>query len=171
MQVLMRLMEECPLRDEGDEVSKRAVEDSLWPSLCTRLVTLTSPRCDHFNGWIPAVTVAAVCLAMVLIASPPQMLSPQDARQYSSAGDNAWRSAKPVAIPTISNALPQWDEPPITTSPTGAAKPPKSSLTPPSEMNLAPGSVDSFVPELDGPFEIFIDDSDPSGPRIYLRTE
>ena len=68
MQLLMRLIDECPLREEGDEASKEAVEDSLWPSLSTRLVTLSSRRSDHFNGWIPAVSVAAVCLAMTFSA-------------------------------------------------------------------------------------------------------
>lgn len=102
MQALMRLVDECPLRDQGDEISKSAVEASLWPSLSARLVSLPSPRHDHFNGWLPAVAVAAVCLAMVIVASPPQLQTPQDASALSVAAEESWAvdpASKPLADP------------------------------------------------------------------------
>lgn len=90
MHQLMQLVEECPLREEGDEASQAVVEDSLWPSLSTQLVSVRTSRSDHFNGWVPAVAVAAVCLAMVLIASPPQARGPQEAPQASVSGQSEW---------------------------------------------------------------------------------
>lgn len=90
MHALMQLVEECPLRDEVDEASKSAVEHSLWPSLSTRLVETPPRRSDRFNGWVPAVAVAVVCLAMVLIASPPQASSPHEAPQASVESEGGW---------------------------------------------------------------------------------
>jgi hypothetical protein len=48
------------------------------------------PRTDRFNGWVPAVAVAAVCFAMVLVASPPQLLRPQDAAAVPVAAEDDW---------------------------------------------------------------------------------
>ncbi len=87
MQALLQLVDNCPLRDEADEASLAAVEDSLWPSLSTQLVSLPAPRHDRFNGWIPAVAVAAVCFAMVLVASPPPSPSPETTVPLSVTGD------------------------------------------------------------------------------------
>lgn len=88
MRALLRLMEECPLRDEADGTSQRG--ESLWPMLASRLVSIPAPRTDRFNGWVPAVAVAAVCLAMVLVASPPHLLSPENAPAVSSSAENDW---------------------------------------------------------------------------------
>ena len=90
MRALLRLMEECPLRNEVEEVSPREI--SLWPSLASRLVSIPAPRTDRFNGWVPAVAVAAVCFAMVLVASPPHLLSPENAPAVSSSAENDWTS-------------------------------------------------------------------------------
>jgi len=76
MQAIMQVVDECPLRDEADEASKSAVAEGLWPSLASRLVSLPTPRNDRFNGWIPAIAVAAVCLAMLMVASPQDAFPP-----------------------------------------------------------------------------------------------
>jgi hypothetical protein len=175
MQLLMRLVEECPLREEGDEASKRAVEDSLWPTLSTRLVSLSSPRSDRFNGWIPAVTVAAVCLAMVLIASPPAMLAPQAAPLVSSADEESWplpEASPPIANPSLASPLPKWDPPTVRPQKAFA---PKNSERPrfapkhPIELLLESGSLPPGFPELNGRYEFFLDQSDPSRPVLYYR--
>jgi hypothetical protein len=175
MQLLFRLVEECPLREDGDEASKRAVEDSLWPSLSTRLVALSPPRSDRFNGWIPAVTVAAVCLAMVLIASPPAMLAPQDAEMVSAVEEESWpvpKASPSTANPSLSSPLPKWDPPTVRPK---QAYDPKTSKRPriapkhPIEMLLESGSLPPGFPELDGRIEFFLDQSDPSRPVLYYR--
>jgi hypothetical protein len=66
------------LGGEPEETAGRtgaASDDSLWPSLSRQLPALargTSPSAD-FNGWYPAVAVAAVCLLIVTSAreAPP----------------------------------------------------------------------------------------------------
>jgi len=70
MEELMDLVDESPAKDEADEASKSAVTESLWPSLSSRLVSLPCVKADRFNGWIPAVAVALICLAMFMVASP-----------------------------------------------------------------------------------------------------
>ncbi|MCA9073261.1 MAG: zf-HC2 domain-containing protein [Planctomycetaceae bacterium] len=115
MHALMRLVEECPLRDEADAASKSVVEESLWPSLSTRLATVPTPRNDRFNGWVPAVAVAAVCLAMVLIASPPRVSSPQESSHASvvsevqetnlSDATSTQRVQEPLRILPVQEAL------------------------------------------------------------------
>jgi hypothetical protein len=162
MQRHMRLVDECPLREEGDEASQRAVEDSLWPSLCAKLTTLSSPRCDRFNGWIPAVTVAAVCLAMVLIASPPE-LSSQDGSAYSSGDAETWPTSLPSSHSGASTPLPA--------QPVGNAKRPRALPAPPLEMILGPGSVPATFPELKDPFDFRFDDSRSHGSGIYMGTK
>lgn len=90
MQALMRLVDECPLKEQADEASKSAVSDSLWPSLSSHLVSLPFRNCDRFNGWIPAVAVAAVCLAMLMVASPQGTFPPNGTAVHSDAGQNNW---------------------------------------------------------------------------------
>ena len=109
MQALLHLVDNCPLRDEADEASQAAVEDSLWPSLSTQLVSLPAPRHDRFNGWIPAVAVAAVCFAMVLVASPPQSPPPQSTP--SQFGDGRGRPDRIGSFhaPTSPSRWPQHD--------------------------------------------------------------
>lgn len=164
----MRLVDECPLRDEGDEASKRAVEESLWPSLSTRLVTLSSPRSDRFNGWIPAVTVAAVCLAMVLIASPPQMLSPQEAPAYSATDGESWPASQATSAMRFSSPLPRWQDRPIPTQPVDTRNQPGISRPHPIEEML--DSHPAFS-ELNGPIEFFLEKSHPSGPILVIPIE
>ena len=90
MQALMRLVDECPLREQADEASKSALSDSLWPSLSSHLVSLPFRNSDRFNGWIPAVAVAAVCLAMLMVASPQGTFPPNGTAVQSDAGQNNW---------------------------------------------------------------------------------
>ncbi len=107
MQALLQLVDNCPLRDEADEASQAAVEDSLWPSLSTKLVSLPASRYDRFNGWIPAVAVAAVCFAMVLVASPPQSAPPQSTPAGSvTADEDQPELEKPFDNPRSNRILP-----------------------------------------------------------------
>lgn len=85
MQAIMQVMDECPLRDEADEASKSAVAGGLWPSLASRLVSLPTPQVDRFNGWIPAIAVAAVCLAMLMVASPQDAFPPKNSTVPANA--------------------------------------------------------------------------------------
>jgi len=162
MHLLMRLIDECPLREEGDNASKEAVEDSLWPSLSTRLVTLSARRSDHFNGWIPAVSVAAVCLAMVLIASPPGMLAPQEAPSVSSTDKESW------SAPPLSSPRPKGSADPIRSQPAFDLYQPDLSPRHPIEMMFEPGSIPPELLEPNSPFEFYLDQSNPLAPRLYL---
>jgi hypothetical protein len=108
MQALMQLVDDCPLRDEADQASQEAVEDSLWPSLATRLVSLPAPHGDRFNGWLPAVTVAVVCLVMVLVASPPRLQTPDEVQALSTPGGEAVPGQVPdQAAPVTSQRAPR----------------------------------------------------------------
>ncbi len=158
MRFLMRLVDECPLREQADEASKRAVEDSLWPTLATRLVSLPSPQSDRFNGWVPAVAVAAVCLATVLIASPPQMLAPEEAAVYSSANAEDWSHPQSSAEVVLPRQLPKV---PIATQPADTRFRPARVPQHPFEEMLAPGSQDPF------PFPLH--QFGPRGPIIYMQ--
>lgn len=166
MHLLMRLIDECPLREEGDNASKQAVEDSLWPALSTRLVTLSARRSDHFNGWIPAVSVAAVCLAMVLIASPPGMLAPQEAPLVSSTEEESWSTSQPSH--PLSGPQAKWSADPVKTHPAFDFYQPDVSPRHPVERFF---ELDSIPPELldpNSPFEFYVDRSNPMRPRIYM---
>jgi hypothetical protein len=170
MHLLMRLVEECPLREEGDNASKEAVEESLWPSLATRLVTLSSPRCDHFNGWIPAVTVAAVCLAMVLIASPPGMLAPQEAPQVSSTEEDAWPASDASRRSSSSRPMGTWNPPPIQTQPAFTPDRPDLSARDAIELMLESGSLPPIPIEPDGVIERSFERSNAWKLRLFRGT-
>ncbi len=105
MQDLLRLVDDCPLRDEADAASQQAVENSLWPSLSTRLAKLPAPQTDRFNGWVPALAVAAVCLVMVLVASPPQLLSPQDTHALAVSGEENWSGRQTIKEPVAPQTM------------------------------------------------------------------
>lgn len=156
MRLLMRLVEECPLRDEGDDASKCVVEGSLWPSLSTRLVTWPASRGDRFNGWIPAVTVAAVCLAMVLIASPPQMLAPHDGSMVTSAEEDSWSESQ-----SSNSQIAKWNRPPIQGQPAFDANPA-------IDMLLEPGLVPPDFLEADDPHGFVTDHPLRRGTGYYI---
>jgi hypothetical protein len=107
MQALMQLVDDCPLREEADQASQEAVEDSLWPSLSTRLVALPVPRGDRFNGWLPAVTVAVVCLVMVLVASPPRLQTPDDVHALTATEEAVPGQVQDQAAPITSQRAPR----------------------------------------------------------------
>jgi hypothetical protein len=167
MQFLVRLVEDSPLRDQADEASKRAVEDSLWPSLATRLVSLPAPRHDHFNGWVPAVAVAAVCLAMVLIAGPPKTQATQDGAVTSSADvDAELLDPDQASAPPLTRS----DRLPIEAFPVNHGPRPQLSSRPSLEQMFDSGSPPAFVEPFD-PFHLRLNPSRVNGPGIYMRIE
>lgn len=45
-----------------------APQGSIWPAMTAKLAAVDASRhMDRFNGWVPALTVAAACLAIVLL--------------------------------------------------------------------------------------------------------
>lgn len=58
--------------------------ESLWPAIESRLQRTVSVRPGKFNGWVPALSVAAACVAL-LVAGQMDGISPQE----MSAADQA----------------------------------------------------------------------------------
>jgi hypothetical protein len=55
-----------------------APETSLWPAVERRLPPLSAPRrLEKFNGWLPALSMAAACIAL-LVAGQMEGTPPQD---------------------------------------------------------------------------------------------
>lgn len=53
-------------------------EESLWPAVERRLPPVSAPRRpEKFNGWVPALSMAAACIAL-LIAGQMEGTPPQD---------------------------------------------------------------------------------------------
>lgn len=78
---------------------------SLWPSLATALVPehQYASRPSRFNGWVPAVAVAAACLAMISLAN--------NARLPDDAGDGSPSMTLPISTRALlppQDALPRF---------------------------------------------------------------
>ena len=59
------------LREPADEAD--ASFRSLWPRMKVRLAALEDSRhLERFNGWLPALTVAAACVVTILMLDAPQ---------------------------------------------------------------------------------------------------
>ncbi len=57
--------------------SSSLFEASLWPAIESRLTRPMPARPERFNGWVPALSMAAACIAL-LIAGQMEAPSPQD---------------------------------------------------------------------------------------------
>jgi hypothetical protein len=79
------------LRESADGSHPMGVGDSIWPSVRRKLDAARVRRArdpegagSNFNGWVPALTVAAACLALFAVTS-----APIDRSGDSLAGDEA----------------------------------------------------------------------------------
>ena len=73
--------------------------DSLWPALSAQLPKKhQKPRANEFNGWIPALALAAVCMVMVFAGSQPPR----------NVGESGWTlESGSASTPTLRSA-PAW---------------------------------------------------------------
>lgn len=76
-----RLAEACgSLRDAGRMEAFPVDRPTTWPRLARRIEAYERrPFAPRFNGWVPAVAVASICLAIVAIVNtPPPGVVPQE---------------------------------------------------------------------------------------------
>ncbi len=78
----LRMQKMLELLGSSDDSHDPSVEnelsqDSLWPALSAQLAKRQrKKRTDEFNGWVPALAMAAVCVVMVFAGSrPPQTVN------------------------------------------------------------------------------------------------
>ena len=64
---------------EADEVPSATEVGSLWPRLSAALSAADdqNARRSRFNGWVPALAVAAACLAMISLSNSTAPVEPQ----------------------------------------------------------------------------------------------
>jgi hypothetical protein len=63
--------------DRAGRSADGAAVPSLWPAIGSRLQKTSCVRRDRFNGWVPALSMAAACIAL-LIAGQMDTVSPQE---------------------------------------------------------------------------------------------
>ena len=70
-----RMKASLRMLQEADEVPSTTEDVSLWPRLSAKLSAAEeqNARRSRFNGWVPALAVAAACLAMISLSNstPP----------------------------------------------------------------------------------------------------
>ena len=117
------------------------------------------------TGMSVAKACAAVCLAMVLIASPPQMLSPQEASAYAGAPDGSWPASHRSALTNAAGSRAKGERGPLAGQQVDLRNRPTS---PPPRMEEFVDPYSAF-PEFDGPIDFFLDRSNPSRPILYIQ--
>ena len=92
----------------GKECPEPADGVSLWPALEARLSRPVVLRAERFNGWVPALSMAAACVAL-MIAGQLETLPPQDSLDGgfpvggSAAASMVSLARNPVEIPEQSD--------------------------------------------------------------------
>jgi hypothetical protein len=71
--------------DRAGRSTERVSSPSLWPSIGSRLQRTSYVRRDRFNGWVPALSMAAACIAL-LVAGQMDGFSPQELPASDHAG-------------------------------------------------------------------------------------
>lgn len=91
--------------DRAGRSAERVSAPSLWPAIGSRLQKTSCVRRDRFNGWVPALSMAAACIAL-LVAGQMDELSPQE---LPAADQAAFFGAEPPAVNVVaplSEAIP-----------------------------------------------------------------
>ena len=71
---------------------------SLWPAIESRLQPIAVRRADRFNGWVPALSMAAACIAL-LIAGQMDAVAPYDVSAHR--GDQSFQATLMPAGPRL----------------------------------------------------------------------
>ncbi len=74
---LLRLRGCLDILDRTGRSAETVSGPSLWPALEPRLQPIAVRRSDQFNGWVPALSMAAACIAL-LIAGQMDDVAPPD---------------------------------------------------------------------------------------------
>lgn len=72
---------------EDQPAAESSLHDSIWPEVSKQLPQ-SLPQGDRFNGWLPAIAMAAVCCLMLTIATMTPTNSP--ALNSESAINSTW---------------------------------------------------------------------------------
>lgn len=143
----VRMQKMLELLGSSDDSHDPAIEnelsqDSLWPALSAQLAKRQRKRkrTDEFNGWVPALAMAAVCVVMVFAGSRP----PQTVNDASWSWENRKVEAPAFHAASVRSQSEQFFEPGSSWSPAEAA---------PFEMGTWPDMAPNPRPE---PRMIFI---------------
>jgi len=98
------------LMERAGKESEPVDGGSLWPALEARLTRPVVLRAERFNGWVPALSMAAACVAL-LIAGQMEAPPPQD------SGEFGFPAGRPIRSPMLSLATARPDRPEPTSRP------------------------------------------------------